>query len=114
MAAALSASRPRCVGCMPSNPSSGAFPPGRAIMDGTCSTTKGPITRSVRDAAAMLDIMAGPDQLFLGQIVPRLLVQFEQELPANFQEQLDPAAVSLLKLGIAMSARDAYAAVYGD
>ncbi len=58
--------------------------------------------------------MLNPDQLFLGQIVPRLLVQFEQELPANFQEQLDPAAVSLLKLGIAMSARDAYAAVYGD
>jgi len=28
--------------------------------------------------------MLNPDQLFLGQIVPRLLVQFEQELPANF------------------------------
>ncbi len=146
---------------------------------------EGPITRTVRDAAAMLDIMAGnderdwyslpdqdisylsacegdirglrvawsptpgygrvdpevlaicqsavqtfaelgceveeaspgipnPDQAFLGQIVPRLLVQYEQELPASFQEQLDPVATSLLQFGMTMSARDAYAAVYGD
>lgn len=146
---------------------------------------EGPITRSVRDAAAMLDIMAGPDerdwyslpgqgmsylsacegdirglrvawsptpgygrvepevlavcqaavqafadlgceveeaspgipnpdQVFLGEIVPRLLVQFEQELPANFQEQVDPVYASFLPLGMGMTARDAYTAVYGD
>jgi Asp-tRNA(Asn)/Glu-tRNA(Gln) amidotransferase A subunit family amidase len=146
---------------------------------------EGPITRTVRDAAAMLDIMAGPDardwkslpdqginflnacdgdikglrvawsptpgygkvdpevlalcqaaahafadmgceveevspgipnpdQVFLGIIVPRLLVQFEQELPENFSEQMDPAAVAFLPLAMSMSARDAISAIYGN
>ena len=56
----------------------------------------------------------GTDQVFLGTIVPRLLVQFDQELPANYQELIDPAANAFLPLGMGMSARDAYGAVYGD
>ena len=146
---------------------------------------EGPITRTVRDAAAMLDIMAGPDerdwlslpdqpgsylqacdgdirgmrvawsptpgygrvdpevlercraavrvfeelgcfveeagpnipnptQIFLGMIVPRLLVQFEQEFPANFAEKLDPVLASFLPLGENMTTRDVFAAIYGE
>jgi Asp-tRNA(Asn)/Glu-tRNA(Gln) amidotransferase A subunit family amidase len=146
---------------------------------------EGPITRTVRDAAALLDIMAGPDerdwfslpeqsgsyleacegeikgmrvawsptpgygrvdpavldrcqvaahifeelgcvveeanphipnpdQIFLGMIVPRLLVQFEQEFPADFAEKLDPVVQSFLPLGEQMTTRDVFAAIYGD
>jgi Asp-tRNA(Asn)/Glu-tRNA(Gln) amidotransferase A subunit family amidase len=146
---------------------------------------KGPTSRSVRDAAALLDIMAGPDerdwlslpeqsgsyleacegeikgmrvawsptpgygrveqavlerchaavrifeelgciveeaspqipnpdQIFLGMIVPRLLVQFEQEFPPGFAEKLDPVVQSFLPLGEQMTTRDVFAAIYGD
>lgn len=146
---------------------------------------EGPITRTVRDAAALMDIMAGPDerdwfslpeqsgsylkacegeikgmrvawsptpgygrvdpavlelcqaaarvfeelgciveeaspqipnpdQIFLGMIVPRLLVQFEQEFPPDFREKLDPVVQSFLPLAEQMTARDALAAIYGD
>jgi len=146
---------------------------------------EGPITRTVRDAAALMDIMAGPDsrdwkslpnqginflntcegdihglriawsptpgygkvdpevqalcesaaqtfadmgciveeaspnlpdlaQVFLGIIVPRLLAQFQQELPENYAEVMDPAAVGFLPLAQAMSATDAVAAIYGN
>ncbi len=146
---------------------------------------EGPITRTVRDAAALLDIMAGPDerdwfslpeqtgsyleacdgeikgmrvawsptpgygrvdpavlercqaavrtfeelgciveeaspqipnpdQIFLGMIVPRLLVQFEQEFPAGFAEKLDPVLQSFLPLGEQMTTRDVFAAIFGD
>lgn len=146
---------------------------------------EGPITRTVRDAAAMLDIMAGPDdrdwfslpaesgsylqtcdgdikgmriawsptpgygrvdpevlelcqaaahtfeelgcvveeaspqipnpdQIFLGLIVPRLLVQLEQEFPPGFAEKLDPVVASFLPIGEQMSVRDVFSAIYGD
>lgn len=146
---------------------------------------EGPITRTVRDAAALLDIMAGPDerdwfslpsevgsyleacdgeikgmriawsptpgygrvdpavlercqaavrifeelggiveeaspqipnpdQIFLGIIVPRLLVQFEQELPADFVEQMDPVVHAFLPLAEQMTVRDVFTAIYGD
>jgi Asp-tRNA(Asn)/Glu-tRNA(Gln) amidotransferase A subunit family amidase len=146
---------------------------------------EGPITRTVRDTAAMLDIMAGPDdrdwlslpgadgnylqaceggikglrvawsptpgygrvepevlhrclaavrafeelgciveeaspsipnpdQLFLGLIVPRLLVQFEQEYPAGFAEKMDPMVASFLPLGGQMTMRNVMTAIYGD
>jgi Asp-tRNA(Asn)/Glu-tRNA(Gln) amidotransferase A subunit family amidase len=146
---------------------------------------EGPITRTVRDAAALLDIMAGPDerdwlslpdqpgsylqacdgdikgmrvawsptpgygrvdpevlercqaaartfeelgciveeasphlpnvdQIFLGMIVPRLLVQFEQEFPPGFAEKLDPVVQSFLPLAEQMTTRDVFAAIYGE
>jgi Asp-tRNA(Asn)/Glu-tRNA(Gln) amidotransferase A subunit family amidase len=146
---------------------------------------EGPITRTVRDAAALLDIMAGPDerdwfslpadlggyleacegkikgmrvawsptpgygrvdpavlercraaarvfeelgciveeasphipnpdQIFLGMIVPRLLIQFEQEFPPDFGEKLDPVVQSFLPLAEQMTTRDVFAAIYGD
>lgn len=146
---------------------------------------EGPIARTVRDAAAMLDIMAGPDerdwlslpaepgsyleacdgqikgmrvawsptpgygrvdpavlercqaavrifeelgciveeaspqipnpdQIFLGIIVPRLVVQFEQEFPPSFVEKLDPVVASFLPLAEQMTIRDVFAAIYGD
>jgi aspartyl-tRNA(Asn)/glutamyl-tRNA(Gln) amidotransferase subunit A len=146
---------------------------------------EGPLTRTVRDAAALMDIMAGPDerdwtslpahavsylracngdikglrvawsptpgygrvdpevlelcqsavktfadlgceveeanpgisnadQIFLGLIVPRLLTQFEQELPPNFSEIMDPAVTVFLPIGMGMSARDAFGVVYAD
>src|SRR5215469_16506363 len=142
---------------------------------------EGPITRTVRDAAALLDIMAGPDerdwfslpaegggylqacdgeikgtrvawsptpgygrvdpevlercqaaarvfeelgcvveeaspqipnpdQIFLGMIVPRLLVQFEQEFPADYVGKLDPMVQSFLPLAEQMTTRDVFAA----
>ena len=58
--------------------------------------------------------LPGLDQVFLGIIVPRVLVQFEQELPENFAEQLDPVAAAFLPLAQAMTARDAVAAIYGN
>ncbi len=146
---------------------------------------EGPITRTVRDAATLMDILAGPDsrdwkslpnqgihfldacegdirglrvawsptpgygrvdpevqalceaaaqtfadmgciveeaspnlpdpaQVFLGIIVPRLLTQFNQELPENYAEVMDPAAVGFLPLAQAMSATDAMNAIYGN
>jgi len=146
---------------------------------------EGPITRTVRDGAAILDILAGPDehdwfslpaeggsyleacdgeikgmrvawsptpgygrvdpavlercqaavrtfeelgciveeaspqipnvdQIFLGIIVPRLLVQFEQEFPADFAGKLDPVVQSFLPLAEQMTIRDVFAAIYGD
>ena len=146
---------------------------------------EGPITRTVRDAAALLDMLAGPDerdwfslpaqpgsyleacegeikgmrvawsptpgygrvdpavlercqaaartfeelgciveeaspdipnpeQIFLGMIVPRLLVQFEQEFPPGYREKLDPVVASFLPLGEQMSTRDVFSAIYGD
>jgi amidase len=146
---------------------------------------EGPITRTVRDAAALLDILAGPDerdwlslpdqpggylqacdgdikgmrvawsptpgygrvdpevlerclaaarifeelgciveetspaipnpeQIFLGMIVPRLLVQFEQEFPPGYREKLDPVLASFLPLGEQMTTRDVLAAIYGE
>jgi aspartyl-tRNA(Asn)/glutamyl-tRNA(Gln) amidotransferase subunit A len=146
---------------------------------------EGPITRTVRDAAALLDILAGPDdrdwlslpdqpgsylqacdgdvkgmrvawsptpgygrvdpevlercqaaartfeelgciveeasphlpnvdQIFLGMIVPRLLVQFEQEFPPGFAAQLDPVVQSFLPLAEQMTTRDVFAAIYGE
>jgi Asp-tRNA(Asn)/Glu-tRNA(Gln) amidotransferase A subunit family amidase len=146
---------------------------------------EGPITRTVRDAAALLDIMAGPDdrdwlslpdqpgsylqacdgdvkgmrvawsptpgygrvdpavlercqaaartfeelgciveeasphlpnvdQIFLGMIVPRLLVQFEQDFPPGFAEKLDPVVQSFLPLAEQMTTRDVFAAIYGE
>jgi len=146
---------------------------------------EGPITRTVRDAAALLDILAGPDErdwfslpaqpgsyleacdgdikgmrvawsptpgygrvdpavlercqaaartfeelgciveeaspqipnpdrIFLGIIVPRLLVQFEQEFPPGFAEKLDPVVHSFLPLAEQMTTRDVFAAIYGD
>ena len=58
--------------------------------------------------------MPNVDQIFLGIIVPRLLVQFEQEFPPGFAEQLDPVVASFLPLGEQMTTRDAFAAIYGD
>ncbi len=55
-----------------------------------------------------------PEQILLGMVVPRLLVQFEQEFPAGFTEQLDPVVASFLPLGEQMTARDAFAAMYGS
>ena len=55
-----------------------------------------------------------PDQIFLGIIVPRLLVQFEQELPPGFAEKLDPVVRSFLPLAEQMTTRDVIAAIYGD
>jgi len=146
---------------------------------------EGPIARTVRDAAALLDVMAGPDerdwfslpaevggyleacdgeikgmrvawsptpgygrvdpavlercqaavhtfeelgciveeaspqlpnvdQMFLGMIVPRLLVQLEQEFPPGFAQKLDPVLQSFLPLGEQMTTRDVFAAIYGD
>jgi len=146
---------------------------------------EGPITRTVRDAAALLDVLAGPDerdwfslpaqpggyleacdgeikgmriawsrtpgygsvdpevlercqaaartfedlgciveeaspqlpnvdQIFLGMIVPRLLVQLEQEFPPGFAEKLDPVVQSFFPLGDQMTTRDVFAAIYGD
>jgi Asp-tRNA(Asn)/Glu-tRNA(Gln) amidotransferase A subunit family amidase len=146
---------------------------------------EGPITRTVRDAAALLDILAGPDerdwfslpdqpgsylqacdgdvkgmrvawsptpgygrvdpavlercqaaartfeelgciveeasphlpnvdQIFLGMIVPRLLVQFEQEFPPGFAEKLDPVYQSFFPLAEQMTTRDVFAAIYGE
>jgi len=146
---------------------------------------EGPIARTVRDAAAMLDIMAGPDErdwyslpaeggsyleacegeikgmrvawsptpgygrvdpevlercqaaartfeelgciveeaspqlpnpdrMFLGTIVPRLLVQLEQEFPPGFVEKLDPVLQSFFPLGEQMTTRDVFTAIYGD
>ncbi len=146
---------------------------------------EGPITRTVRDAAALLDILAGPDerdwfslpaqpggyleacdgdikgmriawsptpgygrvdpavlercqaavrifeelgciveeaspqipnldQIFLGIITPRLLVQYEQEYPPGFAEKLDPVVQSFLPLAEQMTTRDVFAAIYGD
>ncbi len=54
------------------------------------------------------------DQMFLGMIVPRLLVQFEQEFPPGFGEKLDPVVQSFLPLGEQMTTRDVFAAIYGD
>jgi Asp-tRNA(Asn)/Glu-tRNA(Gln) amidotransferase A subunit family amidase len=54
------------------------------------------------------------DQIFLGIIVPRLLVQFGQEFPPGFAEKLDPVVASFLPLGEQMTIRDAFAAIYGD
>jgi aspartyl-tRNA(Asn)/glutamyl-tRNA(Gln) amidotransferase subunit A len=146
---------------------------------------EGPLTRTVRDAAALLDIMAGPDdrdwlslpeqsgsyleacdgdikgmrvawsptpgygrvdtevlelcqtavrtfetlgckveevspnipnpnQIFLGTIIPRLMVQFEQEYPPGSVEKLDPMVAFLLPIGERMSTRDVFAAIYGE
>ncbi|HYK86361.1 MAG TPA: amidase [Ktedonobacteraceae bacterium] len=146
---------------------------------------EGPLTRTVRDAAAMLDIMAGPDerdwlslpesvgsylqacegdirglrvawsptpgygrvdpevlelcqsavqvfrdlgceveeanpgipnpdQLFLGTIIPRLMVQWEQELPENFVEKMDPIVSSFMPAGQGMTVRDVFNVIYGD
>lgn len=58
--------------------------------------------------------LSDPQQVFLGLIVPRLLVQFEQELPPNFVEVMDPVATAFLPLGQAMSARDAVSMIYGN
>ncbi|HYT28206.1 MAG TPA: amidase [Ktedonobacteraceae bacterium] len=55
-----------------------------------------------------------PDQIFLGIIVPRLLVQFEQEFPPDFAEKLDPVVHSFLPLAEQMTTRDVVAAIYGD
>jgi len=55
-----------------------------------------------------------PDQIFLGIIVPRLLVQFEQEFPPGFAEQLDPVVRSFLPLAEQMTTHDVIAAIYGD
>lgn len=58
--------------------------------------------------------ISNADQIFLGLIVPRLLTQFEQELPPNFSEIMDPAATAFLPIGMNMSARDAFGVVYAD
>ncbi len=55
-----------------------------------------------------------PDQIFLGLIIPRVLVQFEQELPPNFYEQSDPMGTAFLPIGQTMSAKDAVSAIYGN
>jgi aspartyl-tRNA(Asn)/glutamyl-tRNA(Gln) amidotransferase subunit A len=55
-----------------------------------------------------------PDQIFLGMIVPRLLVQFEQEFPADFGGKLDPVVQSFLPLGEQMTTHDVFSAIYGD
>ena len=146
---------------------------------------EGPMTRTVRDAAAMLDIIAGPDerdwfslpseigsylqacdgeikgmrvawsptpgygrvdpivlerclaairifeelgciveeaspqipnpeQIFLGLITPRLLVQLEQEQPPGSSEKLDPMLKTFLSIPEHMTVRDIVAAMYGD
>jgi aspartyl-tRNA(Asn)/glutamyl-tRNA(Gln) amidotransferase subunit A len=54
------------------------------------------------------------DQIFLGMIVPRLLVQFEQEFAPGFIEKLDPAVAAFFPIGEQMSTRDVMSAIYGD
>ncbi|WP_456424981.1 amidase [Rhodocaloribacter sp.] len=145
---------------------------------------EGPLARSVRDAAAMLDVMAGPDDrdrlslppapgpflaacdgdlgglriawsptlgygrvdpgvralceaaarvfedlgahveeaspgldkpefLFTGTALPRLLVQFERDLPEGFAERLDPDLTLFLPFVEGMSLRDAIQCEFG-
>lgn len=55
-----------------------------------------------------------PEKIFLGSVVPRMLVQLEQELPPGFTENLDPVVQKLLSLGEQMTVRDIITALYGD
>jgi amidase len=79
---------------------------------------EGPIARTFEELGCIVE-EASPqlpnvDQIFLGMIVPRLLVQFEQEFPPGFGEKLDPVVQSFLPLGEQMTTRDVFAAIYGD
>jgi len=55
-----------------------------------------------------------PEQIFQGMVVPRLLVQFEQEFAPGFIEKLDPALAFLFPLGEQITTRDVFRAIYGD
>jgi Asp-tRNA(Asn)/Glu-tRNA(Gln) amidotransferase A subunit family amidase len=86
---------------------------------------EGPISRTVRDAAALLDIMSGPDErdwFSLPAEVGSYLEACEGEIkgmrvawsPTPGYGRVDPVVQSFLPLAEQMTTRDVFAAIYGD